>query len=142
MATVLITAVTFVFGLVAVAYLPYHMRPSPIWAGQGANVREEVRTAHWHSYGGYDARALSYVQLHMGHALNCLEGTKGKNFNKSWGNECEGQGNGILADLKDEPGGARFMILARAADALAVEGVNSKDLAEAGRAGRGVAALL
>ena len=40
----------------------------------------------------------------MGHVLNCVEGKSGKNFNAKWGHVCEGQGNGIPADLREVPG--------------------------------------
>jgi hypothetical protein len=85
---------------------------------------------------------MAYVQQHLGHALNCIEGKGGKNFNASWGNVCEGQGSGILTDLKGASGSAAVMPLVEHADGLAVTGVKSRDLTTARLAAKGVQALL
>lgn len=55
---------------------------------------------------------------------------------------CEGQGDGILVDLKAAPGGADFMHVAEHAGALAAAGTKSRILNEARMAARGVGALL
>lgn len=78
----------------------------------------------------------------LGHALNCLEGPKGKNFNKAWGNVCEGQGNGILTDLKSAAAGSTLIALARKADDIALKGVKTTSLAHAKSSARQVASLL
>jgi hypothetical protein len=109
---------------------------------QGADVKAEIKTAVTHAGFAAGGTTMSYVQQHLGHALNCLEGTKGKNFNQSWGHVCQGMGNGILEDLKGAPGGADLMLVAQQAGALAVAGINSKNLNEAKAAAKGVSALL
>ncbi len=105
-------------------------------------MKTQLKTAITHA--GFAGRgdALGSVQQHLGHTLNCIEGTKGRNFNQSWGHVCRGQGNGILVDLKAAQGGGGFMLVAEQADSLALAGVKSKDLAEARNAAKGVGALL
>jgi hypothetical protein len=120
---------------------PQPAQPAPSVQTQGG-VRTELKTAITHAGFAGGGDALSSVQQHLGHTLNCIEGTKGKNFNRSWGHVCQGQGNGILVDLKAAHGGAEFMLVAGQADSLALAGVKSKDIAEARNAAKGVGALL
>ncbi|MDR7522834.1 MAG: hypothetical protein QN168_10255 [Armatimonadota bacterium] len=132
-----------VSGLAGLTYgYQYYEYAPPARAGQAADVKGQLKTAVTHAGFAGEGNALGYVQQHLGHALNCLEGTRGKNFNQAWGHVCQGMGNGILADLKAAPGGGDFMLLAEQADALAVAGVRSKNLTEARMAAKGVAALL
>lgn len=44
--------------------------------------------------------AISGTQTHLQHVINCLEGDKGRNFKAAPGYPCQGQGNGILVDLR------------------------------------------
>jgi hypothetical protein len=116
---------------------------SPTPASQArANVRAEVNTAATHAGFASEGGNLGYVRLHLRHALNCLEGPRGANFNKSWGNVCEGQGNGILTDLKSTPNGSTMIVLARQADAIALKGIRTAKLADAKASARQVASLL
>ncbi len=124
-------------------YAQYNYPPTPQPSqAQAADVKVELKTAITHAGFAASADALGPVQQHLGHTLNCIEGTKGKNFNQSWGHVCQGQGNGVLADLKAAAGGAPLMLVAEQADSLAVAGVKSKDTAEARNAAKGVGALL
>lgn len=115
---------------------------SPAPKAQTANVKAEVTTAATHA--GFAAKGgnLTYVRQHLGHALNCLEGPRGENFNRAWGNVCEGQGNGILIDLKLAPMGSTLMALARKADEIAIKGTKTTSLAQAKPAAQQVASLL
>ena len=115
-----------------------------VWAQPPAagDVKQQLRTAITHAGFAANGNAAGYVQQHLGHALNCLEGTKGANFNQAWGHVCQGQGNGIVVDLKSAAGGSDFVLLAQQARALALAGVKSKNLNEAKFAARGVTALL
>jgi hypothetical protein len=106
------------------------------------DVKTQIKTAITHAGFAASGSALGYVQQHLGHALNCMEGPKGKNFNASWGNVCEGQGNGILVDLKMAPGGAALMPDVEKADATALAGLKTKSLDEAKNAAKGVSELL
>ncbi len=111
-------------------------------AAQSADVKTELKTAITHAGFAAGADSMNGVVQHLGHTLNCIEGSRGKNFNESWGNVCQGQGNGILEDLKAASGGAEFALVAQAADALAASGMKSKNLGETKLAAKGVAALL
>ncbi|MDR7425115.1 MAG: hypothetical protein QN118_07600 [Armatimonadota bacterium] len=85
---------------------------------------------------------MSYVEQHLGHALNCIEGPQGRNFNRAWGHVCDGQGQGILTDLRNDREGMSWTSVVEAADELAVKGIRSRDLAQRKNAARGVAELL
>jgi len=113
------------------------MRHLPMYGGT-----EQVTTAVSHA--GFAAAATTFggAQQHLGHALNCIEGKGGKNFNASWGHPCEGQGNGILNDLRGVAVSGALMPLVQSAGALATSGVKSNDLTAARLAARGVEALL
>ena len=105
-------------------------------------VRQQLQTAAFHATNASNQGALSAAVLHLGHALNCIEGPRGTNFDASWGNVCEGQGQGIAVDLRALPQANQVRLLVEAADALALAGVKSGDLAATRNAARGVAALL
>jgi hypothetical protein len=140
MAAVVIVAGALVFGVTGVSFAPYHTQSAPPAAA--VDVKTQLGTAVTHAGFAADGTSMGYVQQHLGHALNCVEGTKGKNFNQSWGHVCQGQGNGILVDLKTASGGAAFMLVAESAGTLASNGLRSKDLTEAKAAAKGVGALL
>lgn len=103
-------------------------------------VRQQIQTAVFHAKNAANQGAISSAVLHLGHALNCIEGTKGANFDASWGHVCEGQG--IAVDLQGLTQARQVRLLVEAADALAVAGVKSGDLAATRNAAKGVAALL
>ena len=105
-------------------------------------IRQQLQTAVFHAKNAANQGAISSAVLHLGHALNCIEGTKGANFDASWGHVCEGQGQGIAVDLQGLPQFRQVRLLVEAADALAVAGVKSGDLAATRNAAKGVAALL
>jgi hypothetical protein len=121
-------------------YGDYSTTPAP--QAQGGAVRTQVRTALTHAGFAATADTLSSVVQHLGHALNCLEGESGRHFNRAWGHVCQGQGTGILTDLKASPGGADMVLVAQAATDLAVAGTRSRNLNEARMAAKGVGALL
>lgn len=106
------------------------------------DVRAQLRTAIRHAGFAADGDSLGYVRLHLGHALNCIEGPSGRRFDRAWGNVCQGQGNGIAADLRSAPGGAAYRLVIEQAGALAAAGIADRDLAKMRAAARGVRALL
>jgi len=107
-----------------------------------ADVRAQLRTAILHAGFAAEGDSLGYVRLHLGHTLNCIEGASGKNFDRAWGHVCQGQGNGIAADLRSTPGGAPYRSVVEHADALAASGVAGRDVAEVKVAAKAVGALL
>jgi hypothetical protein len=47
---------------------------------------------------------MKEVSLHLHHVVNCLVGPNDPMFDKAAGNPCQGQGNGILPDIKAKMG--------------------------------------
>jgi hypothetical protein len=76
----------------------------PAWSqaqGSTAAVKAELKTALFHAGElAQKASAMSAVQLHTQHTINCLEGPKGMQFKAAAGYPCQGQGNGIIPDLQ------------------------------------------
>ena len=66
-----------------------------------ANAKKQLETAIFHS-GELAQRgsAVAASRTHLQHTINCLEGPQGEHFNAAPGNPCQGQGNGILPDLR------------------------------------------
>jgi len=139
--TVLGVVGLLLLGLAGVGYTDYHTRQQTPGAA-ASGVRRQIETAVTHAGFAAGGQSLAYVQQHLGHALNCIEGKGGRNFNAAWGHVCEGQGNGILTDLRGAAGGAAVQPLVEHADALAVTGVKTRDLTTARAAAAGVSALL
>lgn len=84
-------------------------------------AKKQLQTAMFHAgelaqRGNVAATSL----MHLQHVMNCLEGSGGMNFRAAVGNPCQGQGNGIVNDLKaavavGAKGAARAARYARAA---------------------------
>ncbi|MDR5682506.1 MAG: hypothetical protein QN163_00540 [Armatimonadota bacterium] len=115
--------------------------PTPPPRGEAA-WRVQARTAAQHAGFAAAADAVASVRQHLGHALNCIEGARGRNFNAQWGHVCQGQGNGILVDLRADRNGQPWLLVAEAAGELAVAGVRTQDLAQMKNAARGVGELM
>ncbi len=65
-----------------------------------AAAKKQLQTAYFHaSELAQRGNAIAATLQHMQHVMNCLEGTRGKNFRAGPGNPCQGQGGGILNDL-------------------------------------------
>lgn len=108
----------------------------------GSKAQTQLQTAILHAKNSAGSGAMASAVSHLGHVLNCIEGTKGKNFNASWGHVCQGQGDGILTDIRGERNAAGVMLVLDTADELAGAGVKAGNLASVQNAARGVAALL
>lgn len=109
---------------------------------QTPNLQQELRTAITHAGFAANGQALNYVRTHLGHTLNCLQGPQGAQFNRSIGHVCQGQGSGILIDLRSAPKGRSYELLARSAESLAISGIRAAQIEEMKNAAAGVAALL
>lgn len=132
-----------VVGLAFAAYADYHGGYGQQPAGGGEPAwKAQAKTGATHATFAAGADSMSSVEQHLGHALNCIEGPRGPNFNRAWGNPCEGQGGGLLQDLKGDRSGASWVLVAEASQELALKGLRSRDLAQRKNAARGVAALL
>lgn len=90
----LVLAVLLVFGGAGV-FAQYNY-PAPAASG---GPQEELKTAITHA--GFAAKydTLNEVTLHLHHVVNCIVGSKDKAYDAQAGNPCQGQGNGILADV-------------------------------------------
>ncbi len=71
-------------------------------ARSDADPAKEMSTAATHA--GLAAKAapdIKMTHMHLQHVVNCLVGPKGKGFDATPGNPCNGQGNGGIPDTKD-----------------------------------------
>ncbi len=103
----------------------------PVAHGQDpiAAARTQLMTALFDAtYPTAQDASLSATHLHLRRLINCLEGPGGKNFAVAAGNPCQGQGSGILNDLRAAPvnskGGTAFRY-AEAAHGFALQGLTS-----------------
>jgi hypothetical protein len=64
---------------------------APAWA-----QTKELDTATQHAGLAAKATDLKTVQQHLHHVINCLVGPSGAGFDASFGNPCNGQGNGAI----------------------------------------------
>lgn len=126
-------------------YGGYDPTPPPATSPASASSNKaetQLRTAIDHAKNSAGSGAMASAVSHLGHVLNCIEGTKGKNFNASWGHVCQGQGEGILTDIKGAKNANNLVLVLEAADNLATGGVKARDLSAVQNAARGVGALL
>ena len=92
-----------------------------------ADSASEIATAADHA--GYAAASLNIdgIHMHLHHAVNCLEGRSGKDFDAAVENPCAKDGNGAIADARD----AAVKTKLESALALAIAGLASDDAAAA-----------
>lgn len=64
------------------------------------SIKTQLKTATFHAGELAQKGAISATHLHMQHTINCLEGPTGPDFVQAVGYPCQGQGHGILPDLK------------------------------------------
>jgi len=144
----IVLATVLVLFAATAARAPYHTaptppsspaQPEPPGAAAGA-VTAEAKTAAAHASYASEGGSVAYVREHLGHTIVCIEGAKGKNVNAAWDNPCQGQGSGVLNDLRGPM--AAWTLVAQTADSLAVAGMKSTDLARMKAAAKGVSALM
>jgi hypothetical protein len=116
--------------------------PPSSTAPANAKAITQLRTGIEHARNAAGSGATAAAVSHLGHVLNCIEGTRGKNFNASWGHVCQGQGDGIVNDIKSARNAGNFMLVLESADSLAASGVKAGELGAVQSAARGVGALL
>ena len=114
-----------------VALVTAQLKTAIFHAGQLA-----VRGARTGTPGGPEVTVpVLATREHLQHVINCIEGPGGKDFKTASGYPCQGQGNGILVDLKtaqtaDVGGAARATIFVNAALHVAMRAVGSADVNE------------
>jgi len=102
--------------------------------GTTAAVKTQLQTGVFHA--GELAQRGTVVaasKTHMQHVMNCLEGPTGPNFVVAAGAPCQGQGNGIIPDLRaaqaaEVRGANRAMIFVQAAHMLVLQTRQSEDV--------------
>lgn len=62
------------------------------------NTGKEITTALIHARLAEKVGKLQEIHLHLHHVVNCLEGSKGVDFDAKAGNPCMGMGHGALND--------------------------------------------
>jgi len=133
------------------AFAPYHTQypPSqePGTSGGVAKVVNQLKTARVHAANAAGSQTLRDAKWHLGHAVNCIEGPNGKNYDKNNLNPCQGQGSGIIPDLTAEKnrgtkGAAQALSLVEEADKTAVEALKQADLAKVQAGAKKTADLL
>jgi len=98
-------------------------------------AKKELDTAIFHANAAASYNAIKEIELHLHHVVNCLEGKNGKNYFKPSGDVCEGQGNGIFADLKDSGmPGAHALPYAEIGNQVALWGISKGMANDVGRA--------
>ena len=83
------------------------------------------------------SRQLSQIHLHLQHVLNCLEGSKGRDYREVAGNPCTGDGA-----LQTLPARSANRIRARKAIALARVGITLHDFLPAHYLAQAIHAIL
>lgn len=98
-------------------------------------ARRQLDTAITHAGLAAGYNTIPEIELHLHHAVNCIEGKSGKGYFKGSGDVCEGMGRGLLADLKDAGmAGAHAAPYAEIGDQVALWGIAKTMAKDAGRA--------
>lgn len=67
-------------------------------------VKAEIATAVAHAQFAQKYDTTKEVTMHLHHVLNCLVGPADQMYDKAAGDPCQGQGKGILPDIKSAMG--------------------------------------
>jgi len=94
-----------------------------------ADLGAEISTAATHAGLAAKAPDIMGVHMHMHHAINCLEGAKGADFDPSNANPCANSGAGALVDSTDAGQKAKL----QGAVATLKTGLASNDMAAAAK---------
>jgi len=109
----------------------------------GAGILEQLKTAQTHATFAAQSESIAGVRDHLAHVVNCLQGSRGADFNARADNPCQGQGNGILPDLTARGAqAAKALSSARGANATALEALKIATLVQAKAGATKVATLL
>ena len=92
-----------------------------------ANPTGEIKMAATHADLAVKATELSQVRMHLHHALNCLVGPHGKDYDNTNANPCAGMGDGAIPD-STYPGTVKNL---KEAAKQAMAGIAANDLAKA-----------
>lgn len=126
------TARGLVLGTVLAALATAGAQPSP---AAMTGMADEIKTAATHAGFAEKYDSMKEVSLHLHHVLNCLVGPSDNMFDKTAGNPCQGQGNGILPDIKASMGEDQEYQVAWWLARLADQALKMGNLAQARAAG-------
>jgi hypothetical protein len=145
MRIVIVSLVALMLILAATPSAPtlYQARLSAAPANPVDQAKTELNTAKTHAGFAAASDSLNGVYQHTGHAVNCLVGPTERRFDKKWGNVCEGQGSGVLTDLKSAGArGAAALKIAENATKVGMDALNAKDLKAAQNGAKKLGGLL
>lgn len=100
---------------------------------------KELDTATEHAGFAAKADTLKKHRMHLQHVVNCLVGERGKGFDDSVGNPCNGMGKGAIHDMEVSETAARML---KQAAKLAHIGTRIESAEAAGHVAQAVEALL
>ncbi len=89
-----------VLAVALAAVVAFGVQPSPAAMGMG----DELKTAITHAGFAEKYDTTKEVTLHLHHVINCIVGPGDPLFDKMAGNPCQGQGKGIMPDIKTATG--------------------------------------
>ncbi len=95
-----------------------------------ADVTAEINTASTHAGLAAKAGTIDMMHMHMHHAINCLEGTGGADYDSTNANPCAKDGSGAINDAANAAQKAKL----QAAAAQLKSGLALTDMAAAGKA--------
>jgi hypothetical protein len=98
----------------------------------------EISIATDHAGYALASQNLDGVRMHLHHVLNCLEGPKGKNFDRIVENPCSTAGGGAIPDATD----VAIKTKLQSIEMAALSGLDASDEAVARTAARDVQAAL
>lgn len=87
--------------MVLVGLAVWGVQPSPAAMG---GMGDEMKTAITHAGFAEKYDAMKEVTMHLHHVINCLVGPGDPMFDSAAGNPCQGQGKGIMPDIKASMG--------------------------------------
>lgn len=90
----------FMLGMAVAALTAFGTQPAPAAMSMGP----EMKTAITHAGFAEKYDSMKEVSLHLHHVINCLVGSGDAMFDKAAGNPCDGQGKGIMPDIKTAMG--------------------------------------
>ncbi len=102
-----------------------------------ADIAAEIGTAQTHAGLAAKAPTIDGIHMHEHHALNCLEGPAGADFDKTNANPCATQGAGAIPDGS----AAQKATLTKAVSSLKA-GLASSDVAASGKDATDAAATI
>ncbi|TMI90073.1 MAG: hypothetical protein E6H00_07725 [Bacillati bacterium ANGP1] len=100
-------------------------------SAQEMGMKIEIKTAITHAGFASKYDSLNEVTLHLHHVVNCLVGPDDKLFDKAAGNPCQGQGKGVLPEIKASMGTDQEYNVAWWLAHLGDEAIAMKNLAQA-----------